>query len=168
MRRRAAYRVLGIAVLVAALLAMSVHYGAAWADHERYRTSVERIEANYDAYLGRPVYLWLTVDSTSDGGFVAGSGGGGTRRLAVASDANVSPGDVVQVYGVLRPGDRVDAERVVVHDRGNRLRMDVVSGVGALLALGAFFSRWRVDRRSWAFVPRDATDPDGGGGSDGG
>jgi hypothetical protein len=160
---------------------MGVHYGSAWEDHADVRTSVGAIEADYGAYVDRPVYLWLTVESASEERIVARSGGGsGAPRVTVtgsdaadspvggpvvtsvaaatAGGAALSPGDVIQVYGPLRPDYRVEAERLVVHDGANRLRMLLVSAAGGLLAVAAFLRRWRFDPRRAAFVPREGDD----------
>ena len=173
MNRDLAVRAAVIALLAGALLAMGVHYESQWEERERYRTTMAAIDADPDAYADRPVYLWMTVESASEERIVARTGSGAdARRVIVDRPAagaaeSASPGDLVQVFGRLElvgcDGSdacyRLDAERVVVHDAGNRLRMYLVSAAGGLLALGAFLRRWRFDPRRAAFVPRGEDAP---------
>lgn len=154
MRRETVGRALGVAVLVVLLVAMMGHYHGAVLDERRHLASPARIDADYEAYRGGPVFLWLVADRTTDEGIVTRSEADG-RPFVVLTDARAEPGDLVQVFGTLEADSRIAAERVVVHDRGNRLRMFVLSGVGALLAAGAFLRRWTVDRRRLRFAPRE-------------
>ena len=87
-----------------------------------------------------------------------------TSGIGTDAVGQVDPGDVVQVFGVVTGDARIEATRLVVHERGNQRRMYVISAIGGLLAAGTFLRRWRVDWRRLAFVPRT----DGGGGGDNG
>jgi len=145
-------------VLVAALAAMAVHYGAVAESHDRY-PSADALAGDYEAHVGDRVFMWTTVIAV-DG-----------RTLAVRSDpaetvvldvtpapAGVEPGDVVQVYGTLEPDHRVDAHRVVVSERGNRRSMFAVSALAVLLTAGHVLREWTVDWRDLALVPRGERD----------
>ena len=168
-----ARRLLVAALLASAVLAVGVGYESQWEDRENYRTTVRAIDADPDAYADRPVYLWLTVESVAENRIVAHSGAGteADPRVIVdppeAADGRgsvsasgrggaVASGDVVQAFGRVRPEAcelaaacyRLDAERLVVHGEGNRVRMYLVSAAGGLLAVTAFLRRWQVRRRT--------------------
>jgi hypothetical protein len=154
-------RVVVILVLLGALFAMAVHYDGARLDGTEHFLTKDALATNPDAYDGHRVYLWLDAARVTDGA-VHTAPLAGAWSLTVETDDAVAAGDVIQVYGRFDAGERrVEAERVVVHDAGNRVRMYVVSALGGVLALGAFVRQWRPNRRRVAFVPRDATSQDG-------
>ncbi|MFB6282147.1 MAG: hypothetical protein ABEH40_09020 [Haloferacaceae archaeon] len=164
-------RLLLVALALAALAAMMVHYPAA---EPRYGPTEAALATDYGAHVGERVTFWTTVVAVRGVGFEVRAGGGLT---VVGSDAAVRPGDSVAVHGTLRPNRRLAAERVLVSPVERRLYMFGVSLVAVGIALGAFLRRWRPDRRRLAFVPRDrprprprarAADGDDAGAPDGG
>lgn len=149
-----AARSVAVLALLACLLAMTVHYGAAADAHDPYPTTSD-LATDYGAHVGDEFFGWMYVVAVENGGLVVAD----TRHLAVVLRAGPAPpgvaaGDVVQVYGVLEPGKRIDQRRVVVSRQGDRTRMFGVSALAGLGALALFFREWTVDRERLAFVPR--------------
>jgi hypothetical protein len=147
-----ARRVAAAVVLLAAVAGACVHYEVVAEDELPY-PSDEAVAGAYDAYVGQDVYYWTTVQrSTADGVVIATDYFDLHLREPVP---RAKPGDVLQVYGTLRPGHEVTAERVVRSPQTNRQWMYGVSGVAAALALAALFRRWRVDWRTLTLEPRE-------------
>jgi hypothetical protein len=146
-----ARRVAAALVLVAAVAGACVHYGTLADDQRPYPTD-EEVAGAYDSYVGETVYVWATVERAADEGVVVSTD---YLELRVRGPvAGVAPGDVLQVYGTLRPGHEVTPERVVRSERTDRAWMFGVSGVAGVLALAALFRRWRVDWRTLRLEPR--------------
>jgi hypothetical protein len=153
MADRDRWRLLVVALALVLLAAMMVDYAAS--DPQR-QSSGAALAADDDRHVGERISTWATVVAVREGAFDIRFGG--VELTVVGSDAAVEPGDSVAVYGTLRPDRRLAAERVLVSARDSRLYMFAVSALGVGLALVAFLSRWRFDRRRLAFVPRR---PDG-------
>lgn len=145
-------------LLVGLAVAGGVHYDAAHDRHWPYPTD-DQLYADYPAHVGEETLLFGTVRSVAANGTatVEFEADDGSFVLQVRGvDAAVEPGGVVQVYGTLRGGHRMTATEVVVVERhpGERLYKFGISGVGALVALTAFFRYWRIDVATLTFEPR--------------
>jgi hypothetical protein len=150
-----ARRVAAAVVLLAAVAGACVHYGTLVDDERPYPTGDE-VAGAYDAYVGQEVYLWTDVTEVTESGVAVE-----TKHLSLYVTRPVpgaEAGDVLQVYGTLRPGHEVAAERVVLSERGNRQWMFAVSGVAGVLALASLFRRWRVDWRTLTLEPREGVE----------
>lgn len=162
-RRDAALRAVAVLVLLAALFGMAVHYDTTRLDGTEGLVTKGALAADPTAYDGETVYVWLDA-ARVDGRTVYTEPLDGEWTLAVETDTSVSPGDVFQASGTFdATARRLVADRVVVHDGSNRLRMYAVSVVGGLLAVGAFLRRWRVEWRTLTVVPRGRNGGDGRG-----
>lgn len=171
-RRDAAIRLALALVLVGALVGLAAHYDVHRRSNTAVLTSVDAVVGPDPPGPGDEAYLWLTVASVDGDRVTARTPKSGSPLVVDATDLDprlvetVDPGDVIQAYGVVAAGEReLAATRLVVHERGNRRRMYVVSALGGLLAAGAFLRRWRPDAGALAFVPR-AERPSGTDGSD--
>lgn len=149
MAGRDRWRLLVVVLAVVVLAAMMVDYAAS---EPQRQPSGAALAADYERHVGERLSTWARVLAVRDGAFDVRFGG--VELTVVGSDAAVEPGDSVAVYGTLRPNRRLAAERVLVSGQDSRLYMFAVSALGVGLALAAFLSRWRFDRRRLAFVPR--------------
>lgn len=148
-------RVLFVLLLLASTGVLMADYAAHWDTHRPYPT-VSEVSDDYEDHVGEHVYSWVRVDRVTDEGFVVGQRG---RPITVVSDANdVSPGDQVQVFGVVRPDRRIEAERVFVSGHLHRMYMFAVSLAGLLWTTVLFARFWRVDVRGVAVRPRGRRD----------
>lgn len=150
MQRRVAARLLFLVVLAILLAAMAVHYGATAPDRDPY-AGTDDLVGDYRAHVGEEVYVWGRVVRAAPDAIVVRSG---SLALTVETAATAAPGDVVQVYGTLRPDRRVDARRVVVSEREYMRSMYAISGVAGLLTAALFVRSWRIDPRSLSIRPR--------------
>lgn len=151
-------RPVGALVLVAAVAAMAVHYGAVAEAHDPYPTAGELVE-NYGAHVGDEFYMWMDVVGTEGDTLVVKNHAEGRLTLRVSpAPPGVRSGDVVQVYGVLEPDNRVAARRVVVSERDGRLAMYLVSAAAVPLVVALFLREWTVDWERGALVPREGGD----------
>lgn len=152
----AGVRRVAVLVLVATLLASSlVHYGAVGDRHDLVQSSTAKLD-HYDRHIGETVYLWGKVTEVGTGGTVVTVE---EQRLTVHGvTGDPDPGDVIQIYGTLRPEGVVEAERTVLSVGERRLPLYVVSAIGLLLALVVVARRWRLDRESWTVRPREGDD----------
>lgn len=102
-------------LLLAALGGLFVHTDLTSEARSPY-PAPDEIAADYDSYVGETVLLFGDVTSVGSAGFtIEAESEGVTIELQIdgASPA-VDPGGVVQVYGELRPDQRMTAQRVVV------------------------------------------------------
>ena len=142
------------ALLLSALLAMTVHYGAVDDRNDPAAVGIGMVE-HHEAHVGETIFFWgRVVGPDSDALRVRAS----SRTLRVLTDRTPPAGSAIQVYGRLEPGGVVDPDRVIVSQSANLRSLYAVSAVGALLAAGAFLRTWSVDRGSHAFVPRGEDD----------
>ncbi|WP_415380092.1 hypothetical protein [Halosimplex sp. TS25] len=155
----AAVRVGVALVLVASVFGLGIHYSANRSAHWEYPMDEELAERP-SAYAGEQVFMQgevVSIDSTNATGQVRSTYAGGAVTVTVRGfDADVRPGGVVQVYGVFRPDDVVDAEtvRVVNPARTSERYKYAVSAVGALLVIALFFRNWRIDPGTLTFEVR--------------
>jgi hypothetical protein len=148
-----------LVLLLTGVLGLIVYYDVTEDAHEPYPSPSE-IGAEYDQYVGEKVLLWGTVQSTapstSEARISVMTATGPMTMTVEGFDAEVSPGGSVQVYGQLKPEQRVTATNiVVVNPAGSSTTYKYVSSaLGALLVLIQFFRHWRVDIKSLAFEVR--------------
>jgi 2-hydroxychromene-2-carboxylate isomerase len=142
------YRLVLIALVVAIIGGMGVHYESNVTTHWPYPTD-EELATEYDAHIGETTLLFGTVESTT----------GDTASITVESDtedyklriqsfeASVSEGGVVQVFGEVRPNSEIVAHNVVVVNpaTASRFYKYAVSLVGAGLVVALFFRHWSVN-----------------------
>ena len=151
-------RVLLAVLLLAALGGLFVHEDAT-ADARTPYPEPHELAADYESYVGETVLAFGTVtDVDGDDTVIEAESEGVTIDLRVTgATATVEPGGVVQVYGELRPGREIAAQRtVVVNDSsGAEWYKYGVSVVGALGFLVVFLRQWRVDRETWTLEARD-------------
>lgn len=141
---------LAISVLALGLVfGMGVHYDVVEDRHWSYPTA-DDLAVDYGANVGERTLLWGTVASVDTSASVATivvEHDRGTLAMTVQGfEADVEPGGTVQVLGTLEDGHSLTAKRVVVvnqSDAAERLKF-VLSGMGAVVVLIAFFGRWRI------------------------
>jgi hypothetical protein len=151
-------RALAAALLVGAILAMGVHYGAVAERHDPHPSAAE-IAADYDAHVGERLSLWTTVTGVDGRTLTVRSDPGETLVLQIApGPPGVQPGDVAQVYGTIEPEYRVAAERVVVSARADRRWMFALSGLAAVLTAGYLLREWTVEWETLTLRPREGRD----------
>jgi hypothetical protein len=151
-------RPVAVVVLSVALVGMAVHYGAVVDAHTPYPTA-GALAADYDSHVGEEFYMWMDVVGVEGDTLVVRNGPDGTLTLrAVSTSVDAAPGDVVQIYGVLDPDNRVAVRRIVVSGQRDRQSMLLVSAAAVPLVVGLFARRWTVDWDRYAFVPRGDRD----------
>lgn len=146
-------------VLLGVAVGAGVHYDATEERHWPYPTA-DQLSEEYSSHVGEEALLWGTVRSIDPDARTATievEADAGTFTMQGESvEADVEPGGVVQVYGLLRRDHVITAESVVVVERSPAERSFKygISAAGALLALAAFFRYWRFDRTTMTFEPR--------------
>ncbi|MFB6149810.1 MAG: hypothetical protein ABEJ48_09110 [Halobacteriales archaeon] len=143
----------GLAVL---LVGMFVHYGAVAPAHDPSPTAAE-LRADYASHVGDSLYVWADViDRDADHVTVQfGSPPDGIVLSVRTTRADIDRGDVIQLYGTLRPNRVVVPDRIVVSDRTGLTGLYTVSVIAAVGTAAAFLRSWRFDRSQYGFVPRD-------------
>lgn len=130
---------------------MLVEYAASEEAHSPYPPRSDVAE-NYATYVGETYYTWATVVESNDETFTAEQGD--LTLIVPQQTEGASGGDVVQIYGVLQPDNRVEPISVVVSEARSRVYMFGVSGLAGLIAIGVFFTRIQVDLSTGSFQPR--------------
>jgi len=145
-------------LLLAALGGLFVHADLTGEARSPY-PAPDEIAADYDSYVGETVLLFGDVTSVGNAGFtIEAESEGVTIELQIdGTSPAVDPGGVVQVYGELRPDQRMTAQRVVVVNGsgGSEWYKYIVSGMGALGFLVAFLRYWRIDTETWTLEGRN-------------
>jgi hypothetical protein len=139
--------------LCLALLSLAVGFGVQFDGTPAY-PDADAIDEHYEDHVGERVHLWAGVVGERDGAVVVRVR---SLELVLSSPppSSVAPGDLIQVYGELRPDRRMETHAYHVQSPSDRRYMYGVSVVGGLLAAGAFLRRWRVDVDRLRFVPRE-------------
>jgi len=153
-----AVRVVLVVGLAGLLVGMGAHYDVTRERHWPYPTE-SQLGADFDGHVGRDVFLIEGVERTTgpDTGVVEV----GDDRVVNATVTGIGPGveagTIVQIYGTVRPGREIAARKVVVVQPAGSDGNDkfLVSGVGAVVILAAFFRYWRVNRGDLALEGRD-------------
>jgi hypothetical protein len=114
--------------------------------------AAEDVKADYQAYIGDQINFWGRVSMVQED--TIGVTYGQTLYIQT-SDLSVRSGDWIQVYGTLRPEQKLVVERIVVIPQSNRLYMIAVSAGGVLLALVVFVCHWKLNTEHWTLIPRD-------------
>jgi hypothetical protein len=148
-------RALAVVCLVALLTALVVTYSAGAPTHV---TSVSSHEAvtDSDGNVGERVAFWARANAV-DGDTLTLRFEDATVTV-VGVDADVDPGDVIQVAGTIRSDGTVAADRVVVAEGERRPWLYGVSAAGLALVAGLFFRSWTLAPNRLAFVPREDED----------
>jgi hypothetical protein len=145
-------------VVVCCLVAagwLAVDY-AAQADERGTYPSDRALAADFAAFHGEEVFLWLDVIEMTADGFVGTFGPNDTEVEVTGVDpgVDVGPNDQVQVAGTARPDHHIEAGRIVVSHGENRTYMFVASALAALWALGFLLLYWRADLTRGVLTPR--------------
>ncbi|MFB6299023.1 MAG: hypothetical protein ABEH65_02045 [Halobacteriales archaeon] len=142
--------------LVALLAGMFVHYGAVADAHHPSPTAAE-LRADYASHVGEQLYVWAQViDRDADGITVRiGSPPDGVVLSVPTTRSDIDSGDVIQLYGTIRPNRIVDPDRIVVSDRTGLTRLYAISAVAAIGTAVVFLRSWRFDRSRLVFAPRE-------------
>lgn len=135
-------RLLVVSVLLLALGGMMVHYGAARADHFPYTPTTE-LHDDTPAQVGATTYFWADVTAVHQDTFEVANVA--LKTTVLGSTDGLQAGDTVQVYGTVRPGLKIDAERVVVSNQLNRLYMFLISGFAPLIVGLVGWRYWWFD-----------------------
>mgnify|MGYP006287951703 FL=1 len=151
-------RALVALLLLSALCGLFVHAALTDDDRSRY-PATDELATEYDSHVGETVLVFgrVTAVESDTVGIRAESNGTALELQVEGAAAAVEPGGVVQVYGELRPGRTMTAQRVVVVNQSGGLEWYkyAVSAFGALGFLVAFFRHWRVDTETWTVEGRD-------------
>lgn len=151
-------RLLVATLLLAALGGLFVHE-AATSDARTPYPEPHELAADYDGHVGEVALVFGSVRAVDGSDIVveAESEGVTVELRVTGASAAVEPGGVVQVYGELRPGREIAAQRtVVVSDSASAEWYKYgVSVVGALGFLVVFLRQWRLDRETWTLEARD-------------
>jgi hypothetical protein len=145
---RCTFRLVLIALVVASIGGMGVHYDSNFATHWPYPTGDE-LAGEYDTHIGETTLLFGTVESTNDDtARIPVETDAGDYKLRIRSfEASVSEGGVVQVFGEVRPNSEIVAHNVAVVNpaTASRFYKYAVSLVGAGLVVALFFRHWSVN-----------------------
>lgn len=145
---RPAVRV-AVACLLLVLVGAQLVVYAAGAEHHSEYPRFRELQQDSPAHHGQAVAVWVTPTARTEDGFRTAVGW--TVTLADPHPA-LDVGDSVQVYGVARPGPRIEARRVVVTDAANRTYLWAASVVGLALMVALGLWHWRPTRNG--FAPR--------------
>ncbi len=154
---------LACGLLLLGTVGLCVHYGTVYEDRWPHPTA-EEFDEDFESYSGSEALVFGEVQSVD-----------GERAVIHVLDrndevvaeltvhgfrGNVSPGGLIQVYGTLHADRTMDASRTVVvtPDSTSQYYKLGISLVGAMLALGYFFSHWRIGVRRLAIIPREEGD----------
>ncbi|SDJ69882.1 hypothetical protein SAMN05216226_107183 [Halovenus aranensis] len=158
------HRLLALVVVLLLVAGLCVHYGATHEERSPHPTG-EQLAENPAGWDGERVLLFGTVTEQTEGGFVMDveTDSGEIARTVEVYNAqpSVDTGGVVQVYGELSErGTLQQADSVVVVTESPREHWYKLglSGVGGLLAAGAFLWYWRIDPHRVRFVARGGED----------
>ena len=151
-----------IVLLVGVVLVSGVHYDIR-EEHYREQPTTDEILTEYDRHVDERTLLFGTVEAVDSEAETATIRVDDTEPTTIQVrelEADVDRGGTVQIYGMLRSGHRIDADEVVVVDRGTGVAVYKygISAVGALVILAGFFRDWRFDPSRLAFVPRSEDD----------
>ncbi|WP_135366096.1 hypothetical protein [Halosimplex halophilum] len=146
-RERAAYRAVVLVVLVGCLGAAIVGFGSLGPHPDQgIPAGTGDVASGYDDYLGQQVHVYGTVVSTDPLQIRGESTLHGPVELTVDGyDGAAQEGDVLSVYGVLRPESTVEAIEVVRKPGGSYWRTRVLSAVAGLWVLMRLLRHWRID-----------------------
>ena len=148
----------GLLVLLAVAFGVSTSQGL----HPEQAPTVDHIAADGSAYVGEPVQVSGTVVRTDPVVIAAEyehwTGDRyrtGVLELTVTGlETTVSPGQHLQVYGVLAEARTVEASNGVVVPAGNIVFMYGVSALAGVWVLARLVRGWTVDRETLAIEPR--------------
>lgn len=144
------FRVLVLCMFFLFTGGMVVDYARHAEEQSPYPTK-EEVRDNYQSHVGERVNFWTRVSAVREEGIVLHYG---VTLFVPVPELDVSSGDWVQVYGTLKPEQRLALERIVVSQRSNRLYMLGISVIGLLGTLGLFVRHWRIDTEHWTITPR--------------
>lgn len=148
-------RLVVVAVLLACLGGSLVAYGTLEPRPDRgIYPDGPAVAADGERYVGERVLVSGPVVTREPTTIRLQSGDGETVRLVVDTAHDPAVGDGLTVFGVLRPGGRLDARDAFVVDESGLTYTYSVSAVAGLWVLGRLVRGWRLDD-SLALVPRE-------------
>jgi hypothetical protein len=153
-------RVALVAILLAGTLSCLVWFGATPIVPEAgVFPENDEVILNYDANVGDRVLLSGPVASKDPLIIHAETETGDTMALRVTNaDPQLSEGDVLSVYGVLQPGQQVEAINTVVKPAGNYWRTRILSAFAGLWVLWRGLHHWRPNVRAVIIERREDSD----------
>ena len=134
---------------------MFVHYGM---NENLYSPTVqpETFVGEYDAYIGEQVYFWPGVVEVRESKLIVEYYG---EKFTIRTSRNdIKQGDLIQVYGTLRPDHVIEPHSIVPSQQSGRQKMYIISLLGSVLVVLVFWRSWKFDREDWTFKSREATD----------
>ncbi|MFA9417887.1 DNA-binding protein [Natrinema sp. HArc-T2] len=152
-----------VALLLAVLGGLCVHYGATYDENWPHPTGDQLQEQGPEPFVGERMLLFgevQTVDADTITIHVIDDNDNVAAKLKVhGAEKPVEPGGVVQVYGVIESETELHANQTVVVNRNPSATMYKLgtSVVGLLLAVAYFFRQWQIDFEKLAFKPRTTT-----------
>lgn len=157
-REHAAYRAIGLLLLIGCLGALVVDFGSLGPHPEQgIPPGTGEITSAYDDYLGQQVLVYGTVTSVDPLRIRGESLLHGPVELAITGYSGpVETGDTLSVHGVLRPEQTVEATEVVRKPGGTYWRTRVLSAVAGLWVLVRLLRHWRIDLLRLRARPRSA------------
>jgi hypothetical protein len=150
-------RAAAVGLLLVALCGMLVYGGTITPDAgERHYPGNDEVAPEPGAYDGQRVALAGEVVGTDPLRVEVVSDTGASFTLTVqGATAEATEGDSISVFGTLRDGAIIDAERVIVREPWEVTYMYGVSFAAGLWVLARTLRRWRFDAERLAFVPRE-------------
>ncbi|PSP76994.1 hypothetical protein BRC81_11685 [Halobacteriales archaeon QS_1_68_20] len=155
-------RLVVLAALLLALAGLGVWFGSlppvpeagSYPDESLFLT-------DYDAAVGERVVFDGEVTGTDPVTVHVEAGSEATSVRLRGAEADVSPGDRVQVYGVVEPGGVVRALNVVPVSSWGMPYAVVVSALAGLWVLARLHRHWEVDAEGWCLRRTDRPDERG-------
>lgn len=143
-------RLLILCVFILGTGGMMVDYARHAEEESPYPTEKE-VRDDYQSHVGERVNFWSRVSAVREEGIVIHYG---VTLFVPVPEPDMDSGDWVQVYGTLRPEQRLAPGRIVTSQRSNRSYMLGVSIISLLGTLGLFIRYWRIDTECWTITPR--------------
>ncbi|QLH81263.1 hypothetical protein [Halosimplex pelagicum] len=155
-RKRVAYRAVALAVLIGCLGAAMIGFGSLDTHPDKgVPPGNDEVAAAYGDYLGQRVHVYGTVVSVDPLRIRGETVLNGPVELTVDGyEESAQKGDVLSVYGVLRPENTVEATEVVRKPGGSYWRTRLLSAIAGLWVLIRLLRHWRIDLLKLRARPR--------------
>jgi hypothetical protein len=134
---------------------MFIHYGLNGESHSP-TIQPEKFVDQYDQYVGEEVYFWPGVVEVGDDTLIV-EYYTVTYTIQTSRD-DIKQGDLIQVYGTLRPGHVIEPHSIVPSQNSGRQKMYALSLLGSGLVILVFLRCWKFDQKRLAFTTRGDSD----------